>query len=204
MEFCEKIQQLRRQNDMTQEQLAKQLFVSRTAISKWEGGKGYPNIESLKSISNLFFVSIDDLLSSEELINLAAYENRSNLGKVFNLIYGVLDLMAIAFLFLPFFGQPDGTYIRFVPLFQYHNILTIIFVSYWITLLLMIMLGIAELIIQHLQNEKWSNIGRKCSLIVNVTAILIFIATREPYVTTILFLFLIIKGIVLLKQKSMK
>ncbi len=42
MEFNEKLQQLRKKNNLTQEQLAEQLFVSRTAVSKWESGKGYP------------------------------------------------------------------------------------------------------------------------------------------------------------------
>jgi transcriptional regulator with XRE-family HTH domain len=71
MEFHEKLQQLRKQNQLTQEQLAEQLYVSRTAVSKWESGKGYPNIESLKCISKLFSVTIDELLSSDELIVLA-------------------------------------------------------------------------------------------------------------------------------------
>ena len=65
MEFHEKLQQLRQQKDLTQEQLAQQLFVSRTAISKWESGRGYPNLESLKGISKLFSVSIDELLSND-------------------------------------------------------------------------------------------------------------------------------------------
>ena len=78
MEFNEKLQLLRKQNNMTQEQLAEKLYVSRTAVSKWESGKGYPNIESLKSISRLFSVTIDDLLSGEELISLAADENLAN------------------------------------------------------------------------------------------------------------------------------
>lgn len=54
MEFNEKLQQLRTGKNLTQEQLAEQLYVSRTAISKWESGKGYPNIESLKCISKFF------------------------------------------------------------------------------------------------------------------------------------------------------
>lgn len=70
LEFNEKLQQLRKQKDLTQEQLAEQLYVSRTAISKWESGKGYPNIESLKCLAKLFSVSIDELLSNEELITL--------------------------------------------------------------------------------------------------------------------------------------
>ena len=71
MEFHEKLQQLRKQNHMTQEDLAQRLYVSRTAVSKWESGRGYPNLESLKAISKLFSVTIDELLSNEELIDLS-------------------------------------------------------------------------------------------------------------------------------------
>ena len=46
MEFNQKLQVLRKEKGITQEQLAKELFVSRTAISKWELGRGYPNLES--------------------------------------------------------------------------------------------------------------------------------------------------------------
>ena len=49
MEFREKLQELRKQRGLTQEELAEKLFVSRTAISKWESGRGYPNIDSLKA-----------------------------------------------------------------------------------------------------------------------------------------------------------
>ena len=98
MEFNEKLQQLRTGKNLTQEQLAEQLYVSRTAISKWESGKGYPNIESLKCISKFFSVTIDELLSGEELITLAETENRSNLKKIYSFIYGILDMMAVTFM----------------------------------------------------------------------------------------------------------
>lgn len=97
MEFNEKLQQLRKQNSFTQEQLAEQLYVSRTAVSKWESGKGYPNIDSLKCISKLFSVSIDELLSSDELITLAENENNQNMSKIVGFIYGMLDFI-VAFL----------------------------------------------------------------------------------------------------------
>ena len=51
MEMNEKLQELRKQKGLTQEQLAQVLIVSRTAVSKWESGRGYPNIESLKAIA---------------------------------------------------------------------------------------------------------------------------------------------------------
>ena len=75
MEFHEKLQELRKSRGLTQEELAEALFVSRTAISKWESGRGYPSIDSLKEISNYFSVSIDDLLSGEQLIFIAEKEN---------------------------------------------------------------------------------------------------------------------------------
>ena len=54
MELGEKLQELRKNMGLTQEELAESLFVSRTAISKWESGRGYPSIDSLKEISKFF------------------------------------------------------------------------------------------------------------------------------------------------------
>ena len=77
MEFHEKLQELRKSRGLTQEELAECLFVSRTAISKWESGRGYPSIDSLKEIANYFSVSIDELLSSEKMLSLAEKENKT-------------------------------------------------------------------------------------------------------------------------------
>ena len=71
MEFNEKLQELRKGKKLTQEELAQDLFVSRTAISKWESGRGYPSIDSLKEISRYFSVSIDELICPQEIISAA-------------------------------------------------------------------------------------------------------------------------------------
>ena len=76
MEFHEKLQVLRKQKGLTQEELAEALFVSRTAISKWESGRGYPNIDSLKAIATFFSVTIDELLSSEEVLTIAENDGK--------------------------------------------------------------------------------------------------------------------------------
>ena len=52
--------------------------MSRTAVSKWESGRGYPSIDSLKQIASFFSVTIDDLLSREKLLSIAEKENQSN------------------------------------------------------------------------------------------------------------------------------
>ena len=71
MEFNEKLQELRKQTGLTQEAVAEALFVSRTAVSKWESGKGYPNIDSLKAIAAFYGVTVDALLAGDELLSLA-------------------------------------------------------------------------------------------------------------------------------------
>ena len=62
--------------NLTQEELAQVIFVSRTAISKWESGRGLPNIESLKAISKFFSVSLDELLSGEEILTIAENDHK--------------------------------------------------------------------------------------------------------------------------------
>ena len=95
MEFHEKLQELRKSRGLTQEELAEELYVSRTAISKWESGRGYPSIDSLKEISNYFSVTIDELLSTDKLLSIAEKENRANLRGMCDLLFGLLDVFAI-------------------------------------------------------------------------------------------------------------
>ena len=67
--FGEKLKKLRTDNHLTQEELAEKIFVTRTAISKWENGRGYPSIDSLKELSNLFGISIDELIADSDIEN---------------------------------------------------------------------------------------------------------------------------------------
>ena len=76
MEFSEKLLELRKSRSLTQEELAEALFVSRTAISKWESGRGMPSIDSLKSIAKLFSVTIDELLSGDEVLTIAEEDQK--------------------------------------------------------------------------------------------------------------------------------
>ena len=101
MDFNEKLQQLRKEKGLTQEQLAEILYVSRTAISKWESGRGYPCIESLKDISQFFNVSIDELLNAETLISLAKKENEHNIKKLCSLLIAILDIFVIILIIFP-------------------------------------------------------------------------------------------------------
>ncbi len=65
MTFGQKLQQIRKQNNLTQEQLATQLYVSRQAVSKWEQDIAIPDVDKLLMISRLLDVSLDYLLKEE-------------------------------------------------------------------------------------------------------------------------------------------
>lgn len=68
MEFHEKIKQLRIEHEYSQEQLAELLNVSRQAITKWESGKGMPDISNIKLIASLFGVTLDSLLTDIQVV----------------------------------------------------------------------------------------------------------------------------------------
>ena len=105
MEFSEKLQELRKNRSMTQEELAEALFVSRTAVSKWESGRGYPSIDSLKEISRFFSVTIDDLICSDEIITAAENDKMEFVSKYVSLICNALDILLAILLFIPAFGN---------------------------------------------------------------------------------------------------
>ena len=204
MEFHEKLQQLRKQHNFTQEQLAEKLFVSRTAVSKWESGRGYPNLESLKCLSKLFSISIDELLSNDELLELAESDKRANIGRVIGLVFGVLDILALTLLFLPLFGQQEGDYIRAVALLHHAGIggtLRWLYVGY---LLLLALFGAVALVAQLIDHERWHMPCRLASLALHAAAVFLFAVSRQPYVTALLFLLFMVKVVLLIQETRIK
>ena len=65
MSFGERLQAVRRRNEMTQEEFAAQLKVSRQAVSKWESSRGYPEIEKIIYICNRYGTTMDELFADE-------------------------------------------------------------------------------------------------------------------------------------------
>ena len=203
MEFNHKLQELRKRSGLTQEQLSEKLYISRTAVSKWESGRGFPNIEALKNISKVFNVPIDELLSGEELLNAAESDNRIELNKVYSFIFGIFDLLEIAFIFLPLYGQKTDDYIRSVNLFNYTEVSNIK-IGYFIALITLGLFGLVEIIVHFFDDEKTHRICRLCSLALHSITILLFILTREPYVTFFLFILLVSKVVLLIGKPQSK
>lgn len=71
MEFAEKLITLRKSKELTQEQLAEQLHVSRQSVSKWETGQSIPEVEKMVELSRAFDVTVDYLLKPSEIDELS-------------------------------------------------------------------------------------------------------------------------------------
>ena len=199
MEFNEKLQQLRKQKNLTQEQLAEQLFVSRTAISKWESGRGYPSIDSLKQIANYFSISIDELLSGERLITIAENENRTNLKNMGNMLFGVVDIFSFIMIILPLYPNKIDDYIYSVNLFNYTQTAVFNLVIMWSFYLALILIGISKILLTQLNIEKGQKVITNISLVLGILAVLYLALTRDAYAITVVFVLLIIKVMLLFK-----
>ena len=197
MEFNEKLQELRKKKGLTQEELAQALFVSRAAISKWESARGYPNIDSLKAIAKYFRISIDELLSGDELLSIAEADKRQRERQLRELVFSMLDISLILLLFLPLFGQALGEAVEARPLLSLSPswlkgiyLAAVVALSGWG----LFSLGADKLCIKWAQWEKG-----KISLLLNAIAALIFIVSLQPYAAVLLFVFLMIKALMLIK-----
>ena len=201
MEFCEKLQQLRKQKGLTQEELAEVLFVSRTAISKWESGRGYPNIESLKAIAKFFSVTVDSLLSGEELLTLAEEDTRQTKSHLSDMIFGLLDCSIAVFFFLPLFGQAKGDIISEVSLLALTEISPWLKSVYFAIVIGVIICGILTLAMQNCRQNFWTQSKRLLSLALNAAGTLIFIISSQPYAAVLMFIFLTIKALMIAKKQ---
>ena len=199
MEFHEKLQELRKNRGLTQEELAEGLYVSRTAISKWESGRGYPSIDSLKEISNYFSVTIDELLSSEKLLSIAERENKTNLRNMSDLLFGLLDVFTFVLIVLPLYPNMVDGFVYSVNLFAYTQTTSLNRSLYWIMFVSLVMVGIIKLILTKLGMRKYNKMATRVSISISILSVLLLAITRESYAVAVVFLLLVMKEILLLK-----
>lgn len=200
MELNEKLQELRKNKGLTQEELAAALYVSRTAVSKWESGRGLPSIDSLKQISAFFDVSIDDLLSADKALSLAEQENKASQRSFCDLLLGISDLCAILLILLPLYPRVDGKTVYAVDFFTYAK--TAAF-SGWIFAFLfagLILTGAVKIGSVCGKTETAQPLLTGISLCISIAAVLLLAVTRNAYATSLTFLLLVIKGTLLLKR----
>ena len=201
MELHEKLQLLRKQQGLTQEELAERLYVSRTAISKWESGRGYPSIDSLKAISSFFSVSIDELLSGDELLTFAQADQIQTKTQLRDQVFGLLDCVAGLLLCLPLFGQSTGTTVRAVTLFSMIQASPLLKTVCGAAITATVLWGIGLLTLQNWEQLLWTKFKTGISLALSIGGVLLFLVIRQPYAAVFTFALLCAKAFFLLKKR---
>lgn len=200
MELGKKIKSLRLQKGVTQEELAEALYVSRTAVSKWESGRGYPSIDSLKELSAYFSVTIDDLLSGEKLITLAEREHQSNIRNICDLLSGMTDLFSFLLIVLPLYPETRTGYVYSVSLPAYSEATPLNLSVYWGLFLTLILTGVLKLLFMWMKWDKNRHFVTACSMIFGIAAVIVLALAGETYAVTVTFLLLLLKGVLLFRQ----
>ena len=201
MEFHEKLQELRKRKGLTQEELAEALYVSRTAISKWESGIGYPNVDSLKAIAKFFSVTIDALLSGEEVLTIAEEDQKQKESLLRDMVFGLLDLSAAIVFFVPFFGQKADGYVQAVSLLFLTEVAPYLKAAYFVMTIGMVAFGISTLVLQNYRGAFWLRSKSILSLLINTATALLFIISAQPYAAVFVFASLVIKVAMMIKKQ---
>lgn len=206
MEFHEKLKELRARRGLTQEELAELLYVSRTAVSKWESGRGYPNLDSLKAIAVCFSVTVDYLLSEEDLpsSNAASPEPQMTEApertRLRGLALGIADVsMALLFLLPLFAARGEGGGIRAVSLVVLLSEGSASRVACLAVVAALILSGLVTLTAELLRKPIAGKWGYLPSLGLGLAAALLFIATRQPYAAVFGLITLSVKAFFALK-----
>ena len=99
MEISERLKQARTVSGMTQEQVAENIMVSRVTLSHWENGKTLPDIASLISLSDLYQISLDELLKGDpkmtEKVKKDAKDLKSNKRLILRTAIFCIAVMAV-------------------------------------------------------------------------------------------------------------
>lgn len=178
--FSEKLKELRKARNLTQEELSKQIFISRSTIAKYESGASLPTEENAMIIAEFFDVKVSWLINQEEHVKLSLEEfHLRKISNIVLLIAGILTQTLYAiFCFLPLlpkkaFNVGDGsTYIESYRsvvgvTLEHHNPIGLIAFIFCI-------IGLALLILPYaIKHQKTKFIFRICSYIVPVVSILL-------------------------------
>lgn len=201
MEFNEKLQELRKQRGLTQEELAKKLYISRTAVSKWESGRGYPSIESLKAIAGFFSVTVDVLISTDEVLTIAEEDRKQGRNNLRSLVRGISDICALGLIFLPLFADRSADAVLEVSLPMLTGIHPWLKLLYFITVIGLGLIGIFTLATQGCQNGSLKKPTAVLSVILSGLSVILFVSGLHPYAAIFALALLAFKIYMLVQRK---
>ena len=201
MELNQKLQKLRTAENLTQEELAEKLYVSRAAISKWESGRGYPSLDSLKAIAKFFHITVDDLIGGEEMVSLAEQEKKETGKRYTALICGLLDCLTVLLFLLPVFGNGRGTTVSSVALLSLTETAAWLKIVFITVTSLTVINGFFTVLINNFDRPVWNRHRLVTGMGLSLIGTVVFILSRQPYAAVFCLCLLMIKGFFMLKRQ---
>ena len=198
MEVNKKIQKLRKENNLTQDQLAERLGVSKIYVARIENGKILPSVKDIKNIAIILDVNVSDLTSFDDLIFAAESDNYNKLDRKTTLFFAILDILSISFIFMPFYVKNNNA----MTLIELKPLSSLLYIAYLVLLIVSFIVGVLEIIFSaNNKKNKLKNV-KLISVVVYTLSILIFALSKQSYITAFLFLFLMIKILFLLNLEK--
>lgn len=198
MEVNKKIQKLRKENNLTQDQLAERLGVSKIYVARIENGKILPSVKDIKNIARILDVNVSDLTSFDDLIFAAESDNYNKLDRKTTLFFAILDILSISFIFMPFYVKNNNA----MTLIELKPLSSLLYIAYLVLLIVSFIVGVLEIIFSaNNKKNKLKNV-KLISVVVYTLSILIFALSKQSYITAFLFLFLMIKILFLLNLEK--
>lgn len=198
MEVNKKIQKLRKENNLTQDQLAERLGVSKIYVARIENGKILPSVKDIKNIARILDVNVSDLTSFDDLIFIAENDNYNRLDRKTTLFFAILDILSISFIFMPFYVKNNNV----MTLIELKPLSSLLYIAYLVLLIVSFIVGVLEIIFSaNNKKNKLKNV-KIISVVVYAFSILIFALSKQSYITAFLFLFLMIKILFLLNLEK--
>lgn len=198
MEVNKKIQKLRKENNLTQDQLAERLVVSKIYVARIENGKILPSVKDIKNIARILDVNVSDLTSFDDLIFIAESDNYNKLDRKTTLFFAILDILSISFIFMPFYVKNNNA----MTLIELKPLSSLLYIAYLVLLIVSFIVGVLEIIFSaNNKKNKLKNV-KLISVVVYTLSILIFALSKQSYITAFLFLFLMIKILFLLNLEK--
>ena len=201
MEFGERLKELRKARSLTQEELAEAIYVSRTAVSKWESGRGYPSIDSLRELSRFFSVSIDELVSPGEAIAAAENDRRAFTGRLASMVCGMLDVLPALLFLMPVLGNgaADPSSVSLVDLACSNPWVKAVFVA---AIGLTTLCGLCEVVSSRVEGTPLTRAFLLAGFALSVFCVAVFIVGRQPYAGILCFALLVVKCLVIYRRDA--
>lgn len=133
-------------------------------------------------------------------MRIAEKESTQKTQHMRDLVFALLDYATVLLLLIPFYGQPDGDYVRMVSWLHLTEVNLFMKVSYCIIVVFTVLFGIAVLALQNWSHPVWVKTKSTVSLVCSILAVLLFMVSLEPYAACFVFILLIIKGVLLLQR----